>query len=144
MDGGPGPESEALCCSAPASPERRLSLTSHQLGRHTLDCTCVRVALEGTCGCGFRLVAPEGKTEWVRAKAVIGRRDWAVREQEAAEHGCAAHTRNGGPGGVGQPAHLERGAPHLEEVVPPRADAVPTPPGSVVWDWKMLPGMSRY
>lgn len=85
-----------------------------------------------------------GKTERVRAAAVRCHRSkrLAVGEQEAAGHGCAARTRNGGPGGVGQPAHLERGAPHLEEVVQPWADAMQTPPRSLVWDWKMLPGMS--
>ncbi len=39
---GPGPRTKPEArCSAPASPERRLSLTLHQLGRHSRLCVCV-------------------------------------------------------------------------------------------------------
>lgn len=57
-------------------------------------------------------------------------------------HGREARTWDGGAGGVGKPASLEHGPPHLEAIVAPGPDAVQTPPGSVVRDWEVLPGRS--
>lgn len=60
-------------------------------------------------------------------------------------HGCAPQTWsawNGRPGSIRQPAHMDPGSSDPEEVVQPWADSMQTLPGSVVWNWKMLPGMS--
>lgn len=120
----PRTQSEALCCSAPAPTQsaERLPLTSHQLGQ-------TQVAL----------ISSLGGRQGGRTKTVCpGPRD--ARRQT--RHGCESGTRDGGAGCVGQPACLERGAPHLEAIVVPGPDAVQTPPGSVVRDWEVLPGRS--
>jgi len=62
------------------------------------------------------------------------------RTKFGANHGCAYCARDGGPGGVGQPAHLEPGASDPEEVVQPWPDAVPTLTRSLVQDGEVLPG----
>lgn len=66
----------------------------------------------------------------------------AVRGEKAANHGCAHHTWNGRPSGIGQSARLEPGTSDPEEVVQSWADAMQTLPRSLVQDWKMLPGMA--
>lgn len=61
--------------------------------------------------------------------------------EKAVSHVCAPHTGNGRPGGIGQPARLEPGTSDIEEVVQSWADAMQALSRSMVWDWKMLPGM---
>lgn len=113
-------------CSAPASPERRLSLTLHQLGEDIVDqCVSVDAPFSSLLSkqSGLHIISSAG-----RGKV------------KPLSHGRAHHTRNGRPGGIGQPARLEPGSPDAEEVVQPRGDAVQTLPGNLVQDWKMLPG----
>lgn len=64
--------------------------------------------------------------------------------QSSVSHGRAPHAGDGGCGGFGQPARLDPGPSDPEEVVQPGADAVQALLGSVVRDWKMLPGMSVF
>lgn len=111
-------------------------------GRHSRPCVCAP-----ECRCSFSACCSGAKQSgvhihlppwfWKREVSSAGE-----REKKAASHGCEHHTWNGRPGGIGQPARLELGTPDPEEVVQPWADAMQTLAGSLVQDWKMLPGMA--
>lgn len=68
----------------------------------------------------------------------------ACRPEQAVSHGGAPLTGDGRRGGFGQPARLDPGTSDLHEVVQSGADTMQTLFGSVVWDWKMLPGTRAF
>lgn len=133
------------CCSgfAPASPAHRLSLTLHQLATHSPLCVCVFVCM--CCGCVDALCCCLKKIQSLLWNRVVSSLEATVcRPEQAVSHGGAPLTGNGRCGGFGQPARLDPGTSDLQEVVQSWADTMQTLFGSVVWDWKMLPGTSTY
>lgn len=144
LDQGPGP---SLRHAAPLQPLQSADSHWHYISwGDTAGCVCV-------C---WSVAAPFSLLLWSKTKCsadpsfllvlkpwgVIRKAETGRRGQKAASHGCAHHTWNGGPGGIGQPARLEHGTSDLEEVVQSWADAMQTLPRSLVQDWKMLPGMT--
>lgn len=77
-----------------------------------------------------------------RCGAIV--RSNSLSARAADRHGRAPHAGDGRCGGFGQPARLDPGTSDPEEVVRSGVNAVQAPLGSVVWDWKMLPGTSAF
>lgn len=138
LDRGPGP---SLRHAALLQPLQSADSHWHYISwGDIVDCVCARLMLLSAC-CSeaekqSRFADPLFSRCWIGEVSAVGKVEKALR------HGCAHHTWNGGPGGIGQPARLEPGTSDPEEVVQPWADAMQTLPRSLVEDWKMLPGMT--
>lgn len=98
-------------------------------------CVCVRV--DALCR---SLKNP--KSSLRRCGAII--RSNSLSGRAAVSHGRAPHPGDGRCGGFGQPARLDPGTSDPEEVVQSGVNTVQALLGSLVWDWKMLPGMSAF
>lgn len=119
---GPGPRTKPEArYSTPASLDSRWHYISWGDIVHYV-CLCWRVDAPFNC-CSLRVK----RTKVARRSSLLlllsicevtsVEVDTGCHGEKTVSHGCAYHSWNGGPGGIGQSAHLELGTSDLEEVV---------------------------